>query len=125
VLILHRLKRQGDEAAEVGQALFDTYVSHLDHALRELGVCDLSVGKKMRKLGEAFYGRAKSYDAALARLPETDELKALIGRTVLEAGSVEQVEALSAYVERAVERFAATPLASVVAGDLPWPERTP
>ena len=42
---------------EAAQALFDTYVSALDDALREMGVGDLSVGKKMRKLGEAFYGR--------------------------------------------------------------------
>jgi cytochrome b pre-mRNA-processing protein 3 len=125
VLILHRLKRQGDQAAEVGQALFDTYVSQLDHALRELGVGDLSVGKKMRKLGEAFYGRAKSYDAALAQLPDGAELRALIGRTVLEGRTPEQVDALTAYVESAVERFAAKPLEAVIAGDLPWPETAP
>ena len=34
------------------QAAFDVYVSALDHALREEGVGDVSVGKKMRKLGE-------------------------------------------------------------------------
>lgn len=125
VVILHRLKRQGEQAAEAGQALFDTYVSHLDHALRELGVGDLSVGKKMRKLGEAFYGRAKAYDAALAALPDTSELKALIGRTLLEGAAPEQLAAMSAYVERTVERFAAVPLASILAADLPWPESAP
>ena len=62
VLLLNRLKGEGDAA----QALFDTYVSALDHTLREMGVGDLTVPKKMRKLGEAFYGRAKAYQAALA-----------------------------------------------------------
>ncbi|MBE9188317.1 ubiquinol-cytochrome C reductase, partial [Microcoleus sp. LEGE 07076] len=61
-LLLERLKGQGPLAAETAQALFDTYVSALDHALRELGVGDLSVGKKIRKLGEAFYGRINSYE---------------------------------------------------------------
>ena len=64
VLLLDRLRRQGDQATETSQALFDTFVKALDHALREMGVGDLSVGKKMRRLAEAFYGRAKSYDAA-------------------------------------------------------------
>ena len=49
-------------AAETAQALFDAYVSALDHTLREMGVGDLTVPKKMRKLGEAFYGRAKAYE---------------------------------------------------------------
>jgi cytochrome b pre-mRNA-processing protein 3 len=37
-----------------------------DEALRDIGTGDLSVGKKIRKMGEAFYGRAKAYDEALA-----------------------------------------------------------
>ncbi|HEY0053705.1 MAG TPA: ubiquinol-cytochrome C chaperone family protein, partial [Caulobacteraceae bacterium] len=52
-LVLFRLKGQGPQAEETSQALFDTFVSQLDDTLRELGVGDLSVGKKMRKLGEA------------------------------------------------------------------------
>ena len=60
ILLLHRLKGEGPAAAETAQALFDIFVSQLDHALREIGVGDLSVAKKMRKLGEgAFYGRAE------------------------------------------------------------------
>jgi cytochrome b pre-mRNA-processing protein 3 len=125
VLILHRLKRQGAYASEVGQALFDSYVSHLDHALRELGVGDLSVGKKMRKLGEAFYGRAKSYDTALSALPQEADLKALLGRTVLEGADAAKIEALAAYVTCAVDRLAAQPIDAVIAGDLAWPETNP
>jgi cytochrome b pre-mRNA-processing protein 3 len=53
LLLVMRLRDEGGQGAEAAQALFDTYVSALDHALRELGVGDISVGKKMRKLGEA------------------------------------------------------------------------
>ena len=52
-------------AAEVCQTLFDTFLGGLDDGLRQMGVGDLSVGKKMRKLGEAIYGRLKAYDDAL------------------------------------------------------------
>ena len=64
-----RLRGRATRPAETAQALFDAYVAALDDALREMGVGDLSVGKKMRKLGEAFYGRVKSYEAAFAALP--------------------------------------------------------
>jgi cytochrome b pre-mRNA-processing protein 3 len=125
VLVLHRLKGQGEEAAEVGQALFDTYVANLDLALRELGVGDLSVGKKMRKLGEAFYGRAKAYDAALGRLPDTEPLRELIARTVLAGAEADPAQAIAAYVARGADRLAALPLAQVIAADLAWPETAP
>ena len=81
-LLLHRLRGEGEQARRDGQALFDAFLHSLDDGLREMGVGDLSVGKKMRKLGEAFYGRAKAYDPALAARPDLAPLKALVGRTV-------------------------------------------
>src|SRR4051812_776189 len=44
VLLMRRLKRLGDPAAETSQALFDAYVRGLDDGLREMGVGDISVG---------------------------------------------------------------------------------
>jgi cytochrome b pre-mRNA-processing protein 3 len=66
VLVLTRLER--GEAAErgIGQALFDVFCRDLDGNLREMGVGDLAVPKRMRKFGEAFYGRQAAYGAALA-----------------------------------------------------------
>jgi len=125
VLLLHRLKRQGAEASEAGQALFDAYVSSLDHALREMGVGDLSVGKKMRKLGEAFYGRAKAYDAALEALPDLDALRALIARTALAGADEKGVDLLAAYVVGAVNRLAAQPLEEILSASIDWPESAP
>ena len=82
LMLLERLKREGRAAKVVSQAVFDAYLSGLDHGLRELAVGDLSVGKAMRKLGEAFYGRAKGWDEALAALPDRTPLETLLGRTV-------------------------------------------
>src|SRR4051812_39205327 len=48
-LMLRRLKEQGPQAAETAQGLFDAYIQALDDALREMGVGDLAVGKKMRR----------------------------------------------------------------------------
>jgi cytochrome b pre-mRNA-processing protein 3 len=119
VLLLDRLKRQGAAAAETAQSLFDTYVAQLDHALRELGVGDLSVGKKMRRLGEAFYGRVKSYEQAFAELPATAELEAVLGRTVY-AEADTAPGALAAYVLAQRDALARQPLEGLLAGRARW-----
>src|ERR1700757_4932293 len=51
---------------QLGQSLFDRFCQDMDHNLREMGVGDLSVPKEMQRMGEAFYGRAQAYRAALA-----------------------------------------------------------
>ena len=121
ILLLNRLKGRGEEAAEAAQALFDAYVGALDDALREQGVGDLSMGKKMRRLGEAFYGRVKSYDTALAALPDRGPLDELLGRTVLEGGE-RPVEPLAGYVVRSVDVLAALPDEDLLSGRATWAE---
>jgi cytochrome b pre-mRNA-processing protein 3 len=124
ILLLHRLKGEGPAAAETAQALFDIFVSQLDHALREIGVGDLSVAKKMRKLGEAFYGRAKAYDAALDG-DAGGELEALIGRTVFDGAPSGRAIALAAYVRKGAAALAAQPLEAVLDGRADWPDLAP
>jgi cytochrome b pre-mRNA-processing protein 3 len=64
-LVLRRLRRETAELKGLGQGVFDLFCTDMDHSLREMGVGDLAVPKKMRRLGEAFYGRALAYDRAL------------------------------------------------------------
>ncbi len=121
VLLLHRLKGLGGQAAETAQVLFDAYVSALDDALREMGVGDLSVGKKMRKLGEAIYGRVKNFDAAFSGAPDAEALDALIVRTVYAGRENVHAGALADYVRRSVAALAAEPLESLLEGRSAWP----
>jgi cytochrome b pre-mRNA-processing protein 3 len=122
ILLLHRMKGEGPHALETSQALFDAFVRSLDDALRDMGVGDLSMGKKMRKLGEAFYGRVKSYDEALARLPDREPLRAVMRRTVYAGGGVQGAEPLSDYAVRAVQKLTAEPVEEILQGRLDWPE---
>ncbi len=55
--------------------------SDMDRNLREMGVSDLAVGKRVRAMWEAFHGRAQAYDAALAA-EDPAALAAAIGRNV-------------------------------------------
>jgi cytochrome b pre-mRNA-processing protein 3 len=54
-------------SSAVGQLLFDVFCRDLDDNLREMGVGDLAVPRRMRQFGEAFYGRQAAYGAALRR----------------------------------------------------------
>jgi cytochrome b pre-mRNA-processing protein 3 len=64
-MVLRRLKREAAEP-RLCQALFDHFCDDMDANLREMGVGDLTVPKRMQAFGEAFYGRAAAYDLALA-----------------------------------------------------------
>lgn len=119
-LVLERLKGQGDLAAETAQALFDTYVGALDHALREMGVGDLSVGKKMRKLGEAFYGRVSALEDAFSALPATADLEAFLARTTYDGADASKAPQLAAYVLKQRAHLHAQAVDRICAGEIDW-----
>lgn len=120
LLILERLKGEGAAPAEAGQALFDAYLRGLDDAFREMGVGDLSVPKKMKKLGEAFYGRVKSYGDAFAALPDRTPLEALIGRTMLEGSKAPEPALAADYVLATRDALAAQDAAALAGGRIEW-----
>jgi cytochrome b pre-mRNA-processing protein 3 len=60
-VFFNRFAKRGAQAEETSQEVFDILFSAMDHALRELGVGDISVGKRIRKLAESFYGRLAVY----------------------------------------------------------------
>ena len=69
-IIMKRLKSIGKNGETLSQALFDCMFQDIDKNLREMGVGDLSVGKKIKNLAAAFYGRIKAYEDALLKTDE-------------------------------------------------------
>ncbi|MGC6472172.1 MAG: ubiquinol-cytochrome C chaperone family protein [Parvibaculales bacterium] len=80
-LVLKRLKADGQARHGAGQVLFDLFFRDMDQAMREMGVGDLGVGKKVKKMAEAFYGRVHAYDTAFADTDET-ALQRTLGRNL-------------------------------------------
>ncbi len=64
-LVIRRLRALPQPGPTIAQSLFDALFSDMDINLREMGVGDLSVGKRVRAMWEGFHGRAFSYEAAL------------------------------------------------------------
>ncbi|MBP0439083.1 ubiquinol-cytochrome C chaperone family protein [Tianweitania sediminis] len=73
VLFLRRVRDEKGEMAGIAQILTDEFFLDVDHSLRELGISDVGVPKRIKKLARMFYGRAKSYTEAL----DADDLPAL------------------------------------------------
>ena len=120
-LALRRLRAAPDPAPAMAQALVDLLFRNLDPALRELGVGDMAVPKRMKALAEAFLGRAVAYERALAA--ENDApLRDALARNIY-AGS-QAPEGLRSYVLAAAALLDETPGAALAEGSLRFPDPT-
>jgi cytochrome b pre-mRNA-processing protein 3 len=118
-LVLDRLRDFGAEGEALAQDLTDRFFDDMDASLREAGVGDLSVGKKVRKMAEAFYGRATAYRTSLAGngqgLP--DALK----RNVYAGAEAPHVAALAAWVKQACNTLSQQSFGDFSAGSIVLP----
>jgi cytochrome b pre-mRNA-processing protein 3 len=78
----------------------------MDSNLREMGVGDMTVPKRMQAFGEAFYGRSTAYDAALAE--GHDALARALDKNIFNGRNFEQARHLANYVEASIAKLATT-----------------
>lgn len=119
-LVVRRLSATDDPAArKMAQALFDTFFHDMDRTLRAMGVGDMSVGKKVKDMIRAYYGRCAAYEEALAG--DGDLTAAIVRNVYQDAPAARQAPALAAYVARAREGIDATPVDVLMRGDVSFP----
>jgi len=121
-LVLRRLKSVAAGTA-LSQALFDHFCGDMDDNLREMGVGDLAVPKRMQAFGEAFYGRSTAYDMAL-----TDGHEALaqaLCKNILNGENIDKARQLAVYAETAMAALTQLDEATLLSGAFrfPVPER--
>jgi cytochrome b pre-mRNA-processing protein 3 len=102
-MVLRRL-RPTEGGAELSQALFDHFCGDMDDNLREMGVGDLTVPKRMQKFGEAFYGRVAAYDLALDA--GTEALAQALCKNILDGGDIGRGRLLAAYANAVIAALA-------------------
>jgi cytochrome b pre-mRNA-processing protein 3 len=71
VLFLRRLEGEAGPIRQFGQSLFDQFCRDMDDNMREMGVGDLAVPRRMRRIGEAFYGRQAAWRRPACRRAAT------------------------------------------------------
>ena len=123
-MVFERLSGAGSASDAFSQLVFDELFKDMDRSLRELGVGDLSVGKKIRKMAEMFYGRATAYRNALAQAGSDDraELKVVLERNVYDGnGSNSALGQLAQYVLDLKDALAQQEIATILAGEISFP----
>ncbi len=95
-LVMRQLRVHGPFGRAVSQRLYEMIFSGFDHAYRETGIGDSSISRKVRKLGEEFYGLARGLDAAL----EDGASEALIGFVRRNGLGGKEPQDLSDYLRR-------------------------
>ena len=115
-LYLHRLKAERPRASRLCQRFFDRMFADFDRSLRELGTGDLSVGKQVKLMTRAFYGRILAYEQGLAGNDAV--LGAAVTRNLFGtvAGTAPATGAMAAYIRAAVEGLRHQSAAELLAG---------
>lgn len=104
------------------QELVDHFFADMDRSLREMGVGDVAVPKRMKKLASAWNGRIRAYDTAILA-GDAEALAAALARNVLaDAKDRGGATALATHVLEAATGLAAQPLDRLLEGRVSWPD---
>jgi cytochrome b pre-mRNA-processing protein 3 len=105
-LTIDRLQREPDGEA-LAQSFFDAMFRHLDLTLREIGVQDLGVGRRIKIMAEGFHGRALALRQALEGGSQSlDEILRRNAYGGTSPRTSQGVELLVDYVRTEAERLA-------------------
>ena len=116
-MVLRQLRAVDGEIP--AQALFDRFCDDMDDNLREMGVGDLTVPKRMQAFGEAFYGRTAAYDSVLAAGKR--ELATAIGRNILNDLHPDSAMRIAAYIKEALAKLAPLTRDTLMQGEWRFP----
>jgi cytochrome b pre-mRNA-processing protein 3 len=126
-LVIRRLTQLPGIGAELAQELADSVFRHFEIALREIGIGDVAVPKRLKRMAEAFYGRNKAYGDGLDEHVSNRLAKALARNVYGEEDVARAPMALSLthHVRAAAEALDRTPLSVFASGDVQFPELAP
>ncbi|MGE0096444.1 MAG: ubiquinol-cytochrome C chaperone family protein [Alphaproteobacteria bacterium] len=118
-LAMRRLKAAKQQGAGIAQALFDIMFADMDRNLREMGIGDLGVGRRVKAMAKGFYGRVHAYEVALAAAAPEALIEAL-GRNLYAGEPVDaaRMAAMADYLRR--EAKAGEARTDVLDGRLPF-----
>ena len=126
ILYFRRTRASGTSGQEIAQEIVDAFFEDVDHSIRELGVGDVGVPKRMKKFAGMFYGRLESYAAALDA-SDREALAAALARNFHPeaTGSAPDMRPLADYLALVEADLAAQDEARVETGLLAVPDARP
>ncbi len=122
-LLIRRIRSEATERTDrLAQAVFDAMFADMDVNLREMGISDLAVGKRVKMLWEGFHGRATIYDAAVDAGDEA-ALAAALARNAWPKAEppTGAPEALARHAMAAAAHLATQPIDGLARGEARFP----
>lgn len=115
-LLFRRLRGDAPGQRDFAQAVFDLFFKDMDRQLREMGVTDVGVPKKIQKMGNLFFGLL----AAMNQAMDADDpaLETVLKRNVFDEAVTQGPDRLAAYLIAQDAALAAQPATRIMAGDL-------
>lgn len=116
ILYFRRTARSDRSGQEIAQNIIDAFFEDVDHSIRELGVGDPGVPKRMKKLASMYYGRLESYAGALDK-GDRDALAAALARNLHpEVSPVPDMQALADWMFSAEQALGSVAEADIETG---------
>ncbi len=118
-LLCRRLIAEGKAGGGLAQALFDRMFTDIDRNLREMGVGDLAVGKRIKRMAQDYFGRAGAVETGLQEADDT--LGASLRRNVYAEAAVDDalVTTMASYVQDAAMFLTELPFDAVTSAEAP------
>jgi cytochrome b pre-mRNA-processing protein 3 len=121
--VLHRLKAEGPAAIGLAQELTDRFSADMETVLREIGIGDLSIPKKVRGLAASSASLLQAYEEAL---PAGEEAIAAVIAGAFEQGPSDAASArLAHYLKEVLRQLEAQPFAALTGGEVRFPGSSP
>ncbi|KLN59365.1 hypothetical protein WH96_17855 [Kiloniella spongiae] len=117
-LILHRLKTDKGTTEAFSQKLFDLMFYDMDLSLREMGVGDVGVGKRVKAMLQGFYGRVAAYEEALQQGEKS--LEEALGRNLYGTTEADQasIQYMRDYLVRQIEHLEEQDIVQIMSGKI-------
>ncbi len=142
--VLRRLKDLGSDGVDLSQSTHDVMFADIDRTLREMGIGDMGVGKRVKKLATSLYGRIGAYEAGLSAKSSGSDTDSDTGDALLidalrrnlygtlfeqdgvtptdgKAPSVEQIAAIADYLRQTTRHLDAMDAGVLMEGELLFP----
>ena len=123
-LLIDHIGSNSKVETDFAQAVFDEIFLDMDHSLREMGVGDLSVGKKIRKMSEVFYGACNGYRNAFENTGKELDIalaNAFKRNVTGEEIAADQLDRLVEYAQQEKARTETIPMEDILSGQFDWP----
>jgi cytochrome b pre-mRNA-processing protein 3 len=114
-LLFRRLRSETGRSKDFSQSVFDLFFRDMDRSLREMGVGDLGVPKRIQKMGNIFFGLLAALSEPMDR-NDSQALEAVLSRNIFDGASGSNVEALAGYLLRQDRALMSNTAGDIVAG---------